>query len=178
MANNAHKDYLIVKKEEIITSKTEEISRLNLLLKEKDIVIEQLQIQKMELQIELIKCQNNYSTIQANLDDIPLPFWIYDTFTGTITYLNQAYERDVLKPMGLTKFDVIGKRLEDVFKPETVENFKKGNKYVIDTGDDFVKVERSFTKKNQVVYWRVTKYAIYQYGKRRYIGGIAFKIKK
>jgi hypothetical protein len=130
----------------------------------------------MELEIELFKCQSEFTSITSSLDDIPLVCWKRNAHSKLITYINLAFETEVLQPLGLSKFDLLYKQDESVFGKEYSEKYLESFNYVLNTGKSITRVEPSIDKDGIIHEWRTTKYPIFKDGRVESVGGISYKI--
>jgi len=91
---------------------------------------ENLEVVREELKKEIYDMRNEIDRLNAKLvimesghSDMPFPVWLKDS-DGRMMYLNEAYEKMFLRPMGLTREDYIGKYDTDIWDKETAEHFK------------------------------------------------------
>lgn len=126
-----------------------------------------------KLKVDLVKCQNNYNLIRSGLDDLPIPAYIIDAYTYRASYVNPAYEDFYLKPLGFTKFDILGTTGSHIFGEKAIKAFHETN-------------EKLKQRKTPVSEWEPvyrdprekrenTKFLIYQMGQLTHIGGISYE---
>ncbi len=160
-------DKLLLKRENIV---------LEIELKKRSIQLESLKGQNMELQIELVKCQAEYRNVKSSLDDIPLVCWKRDVQTGMIIYVNDAFVRDILRPMGKGRFDLLFKPDHLVFGKDYQSEYRSAFEYVVSTGKSITKNDIRGNRKFGTSKWKSTWYPIYENGSIVAVGGIAYKI--
>lgn len=177
LAVGLRKDYIILKKDLRIVNLSDKVDS-NLVKRDSlQLLLEKTRGNNYRLQIELVQCQAEYNLIQASLDDIPLPCWIRDAKTGYIVYVNDAFERQVLIPMGKNKFDLLGKPDDQIFGKALADSYKIGDDYVRMHLTPFEKIDTSKNKKGKIRRWKSNKYPIFENkGKLTHIGGIAYSI--
>lgn len=137
--------------------------------------LEQEQSKRISLEIELVKCRADYGFIQSSLDDLPLPAWITDAQTNIVRYVNPAYERIFLSPLGFTKFDLIGNTANHIFGNKLTAQFNDNNNWVVSNRRSLNKKEDVLEADNKIVKWNTVKYPIFEYDRVRAIGGVAYK---
>lgn len=146
-----------------------EVEKVELQLK----LEEQKQI-NFQLQIELVQCQADYGFIRSSLDDLPLPAWITEAETNIVRYVNPKYETMFLKPLGYTKFDLIGKTANHIFGDELTRRFNLNNQWVIDNKRSLERKENVLMENQQLKLWNTVKYPIFEYERVRAVGGVAY----
>jgi hypothetical protein len=152
-----------------------ENARIQLALADKSIELEQIKAANTELQIELVKCQAEYNNTQSSLDDMPLVCWKRNVRTGLISYLNDAFEKEVLQPLGKDRFDLLYKADSLVFGSTYSKTYLESFNYVVSTGKSITRVEQSI-QNGKVIQWKTTKYPIYRNGELQSVGGISSKL--
>lgn len=136
---------------------------LKIRLKEKEIELERLKSQNMELRIQLIKCETQFNNMRANTDNLPLVYWEQSVKTGYIEYVNPAFERQVLKPLGLDKYDLLFRPLEDVFGDDA-SYYMESHIKVYRTGKEHTRIEPLHDTLGNKQLWRSTKFPIRENG--------------
>lgn len=149
--------------------------RLQIQLADKQIELEKIKASNTELKIELIKCQAEYNNTQSSLDDVPYVCWKRNVRTGLISYVNDAYEETMLRPLGKDRFDILYKPDSLVYGSEHSKKYLESFNIVVSTGRPFTRIEQS-KKNGQVVQWKTTKYPIYRNGELESVGGISSKL--
>lgn len=131
--------------------------------------------EKFQLEIELLKCRVEYEDISSDFNDLPVPYWRQDIKSGYITYCNDAYVEQVLIPMGLKRYDMLFRPLEEVFGKKYADGFKLSFDRVVKTGIPETLVEQSM-EKGKIINWRSTKYLYPRVGKPQGLAGVAYKL--
>lgn len=149
---------------------------LEIELKAKSIKLEELKAKNMELQIELVKCQAEYNNSESSLNDIPIVAWKRSHTTNLITYVNKAFIREVLVPMGRDKYDMLYHTDESVFGKKYADQYKMLYNQVKSTKEKATMVVYSETKTGKVIKWKSTCYPIFLNNELYEIGGVAYKI--
>lgn len=137
--------------------------------------IEVLRRNNMRLEIELIKCRTHYSNVRANTDNMPLVYWERDVKTELITYLNPAFEKVVLTPLGKDKYDLLYKDDENVFGKDAKE-YKHSFNFVRITGKKTTRTEISHDTLGNEIRWKSTKFPIYENGVMTKVGAVSYMI--
>ena len=149
---------------------------LEIELKSKSIKLEELRADNMELQIELVKCQAEYNNSESSLNDIPLVAWKRSVQTDLVTYVNKAFVKDVLHPMGKDKFDMLYHSDESVFGKGYSDQYRVLFNQVKRTKEKQTMIVYSETKNGKIIRWKSTCYPIFLNNELYEIGGIAYKV--
>lgn len=149
--------------------------RLQVQLADKQIELERIKAANTELQIELIKCQAEYNNTKSSLDDLPYVCWKRNVRTGLISYVNDEFEKVVLKPLGKDRFDILYKPDSLIFGSEYSKKYLESFNIVVSTGRPFTRVEPS-EENGKIIQWKTTKYPIYRNGELESVGGISSKL--
>lgn len=167
-------DLYVMKKELIETrAHSEEYRREAIAM---DIKYIEAQNKNMQLQIELVQCRAEYMDFRSSLDDIPYPAWRRDVETEYITYVNDAFVEQSLKPLQKNRFDLLYKPSENIYGKMDAEHLKSfywvvKHKRVKET------VDRQIAGSG-FIYWRSTKYPIFEDGKIKAVGGLTIPTTK
>lgn len=105
---------------------------------------------------------------------IPVPSWLKD-LDGTMLALNEAYEDNFLKPLGLCRADYIGKTDYDIWDDETAKEYQQNDVKVLNS------IEKVWFGKEKIVLngvdvtdqWKMLKYVRFAGDLEIGIGGMA-----
>lgn len=105
---------------------------------------------------------------------IPVPSWLKD-LDGTMLALNEAYEDNFLKPLGLCRADYIGKTDFDIWDEETANEYQQNDVKVLNS------IEKVWFGKEKIVLngvdvtdqWKMLKYVRFAGDLEIGIGGMA-----
>ena len=105
---------------------------------------------------------------------IPVPSWLKD-LDGTMLALNEAYEDNFLKPLGLCRADYIGKTDFDIWDDETAKEYQENDVKVLNS------IEKVWFGKEKIVLngvdvtdqWKMLKYVRFAGDLEIGIGGMA-----
>lgn len=105
---------------------------------------------------------------------IPVPSWLKD-LDGTMLALNEAYEDNFLKPLGLCRADYIGKTDFDIWDEETAKEYQENDVKVLNS------IEKVWFGKEKIVLngvdvtdsWKMLKYVRFAGDLEIGIGGMA-----
>lgn len=105
---------------------------------------------------------------------IPVPSWLKD-LDGTMLALNEAYEDNFLKPLGLCRADYIGKTDFDIWDDETAKEYQQNDVKVLNS------IEKVWFGKEKIVLngvdvtdqWKMLKYVRFAGDLEIGIGGMA-----
>ena len=105
---------------------------------------------------------------------IPVPSWLKD-LDGTMLALNEAYEDNFLKPLGLCRADYIGKTDFDIWDEETARQYQENDVRVLNS------IEKVWFGKEKIVLngvdvtndWKMLKYVRFAGDLEIGIGGMA-----
>ena len=105
---------------------------------------------------------------------IPVPSWLKD-LDGTMLALNEAYEDNFLKPLGLNRADYIGKTDFDIWDEETARQYQENDVRVLNS------IEKVWFGKEKIVLngvdvtndWKMLKYVRFAGDLEIGIGGMA-----
>ena len=132
-----------------------------------------IQLYKQEMQ-DHSKTRREFSQLKAdlaalngNVIHIPFPYWIKDR-DSRIVYLNDAYEEEILRPLGLYKADVLGTIGEAMFdNPMEIETIISNDQQVLRLGKT-IAVSESVKGKSGTSW----KFPIYKDGYLYLMGGV------
>ncbi|NJB36398.1 hypothetical protein [Croceivirga sp. JEA036] len=176
IGNSARKDYIILAKEEVITQNRKQIQQLEIVNKNKDIELERLRKENLELKIDYVKLQTAFNNVRANTDNMPLVYWERETGTELFTYVNPAFERQVLEPLGYDRHDILYTNGAQIFGKKYASQYLKSFRWVVKTGKIYAGVEPSKDVTGKIVSWKSTKFPIYESGELSRVGGISYKV--
>ena len=105
---------------------------------------------------------------------IPVPSWLKD-LDGTMLALNEAYEDNFLKPLGLCRADYVGKTDFDIWDEETAKEYQENDVRVLNS------IEKVWFGKEKIVLngvdvtndWKMLKYVRFAGDLEIGIGGMA-----
>lgn len=105
---------------------------------------------------------------------IPVPSWLKD-LDGTMLALNEAYEDNFLKPLGLSRADYVGKTDFDIWDEETAKEYQQNDVKVLNS------IEKVWFGKEKIVLngvdvtdqWKMLKYVRFAGDLEIGIGGMA-----
>lgn len=105
---------------------------------------------------------------------IPVPSWLKD-LDGTMLALNEAYEDNFLKPLGLCRADYIGKTDFDIWDEETAKEYQQNDVKVLNS------IEKVWFGKEKIILngvdvtdqWKMLKYVRFAGDLEIGIGGMA-----
>ena len=105
---------------------------------------------------------------------IPVPSWLKD-LDGTMLALNEAYEDNFLKPLGLCRADYIGKTDFDIWDDETAKEYQENDVKVLNS------IEKVWFGKEKIILngvdvtdqWKMLKYVRFAGDLEIGIGGMA-----
>lgn len=156
--------------------KDEKILRLELGIKKETGLNKKKDIELTQLKIELITCQANFGNSNSDMTELPIPAWRRSVASGFIVWCNDAFEDQVLKPLGKTKEDLIYKHDSLVFGIEGSKKYEATWRRVYETGEELRVVEPLYFADGSIVNWRSLKFPIPKNGKITHVGGITDKI--
>lgn len=125
--------YLSYKGQERFTKK---LNNLEFKIHQQDSIINILKLENQALKYQGLLLLDAYK-------DDPNPRWITDAKTNEVVSINDAYEKIHLKPLGYTRFDLIGTTGEHIFGKIVVDKFITNNQLVLRLG-------RAITFKNEL----------------------------
>ncbi len=137
------------------------------------------EIAKLKTELKLIEREWSIkiALFESAHSDLPLPMWLKDE-KGKMLALNDAYERQFLRPFGLSKSDYLNHYDSDVWPQEIAEQFLKHDTKVLESGQVWEGVELVPDPDDERILqkWQIVKYLRTSAGIKIGIGGIAVKI--
>ncbi len=103
--------------------------------------------------------------------DLPFPQWIKDEH-GVMQSINAQYVDMVLKPLGLTALDYLGKTDHDVFPKEIADAFLGNDRNVWETGQAFRGLEL-VSSPDGPKWWFIVKFLRTLKGQKLGVAGVA-----
>lgn len=122
----------------------------------------ELKIQVKELSDKFSTLQRNYETLNSLHLDIPMPLCIV-TKSGTMTHCNYAYEEMYLKPLDLTREEILGLDLIEIFGLDIGLEYMKGWDIIHKKKEAVIFAERVLhdVKGEKVGYQKFIKYPLF-----------------
>ena len=129
-----------------------------------------------QLQQSIVELQSKLIILESSQADLPIPMWVKD-LNSIVLYVNDAYEREFLKPFGYSKYDYIGKTDFQIWPEELARNYVQNDRKVIDSKIILYTVEQTSNEADGEK-WFIIKYLRYAAGKPIGIAGIAIPKKQ
>lgn len=108
--------------------KNQEILAVNVTKLENKVEEQEILIDTLNKEIQTYKI--NSILYKANEDRNPTPMWLADVKTGTILWVNKAYEKKYLLPKFTNREEFMGTDGSYVFGEEEVNKFKANNRMI------------------------------------------------
>ena len=154
-----------------INSRKQDVNEYQFLLNERKEITNDLSLRVLSLETEVKRLQQNeyeHKTEIASLKnkiilfesshaDIPLPMWLKDT-TGTMLYLNSAYEEQFLIPRDFTAADYIGNDDFSVWSDEISKEFRASDNKVVRNKSSIKTIETLEDVDGNIYYGLILKY--------------------
>lgn len=118
--------------------------------------IKALREENTRLEIEITKLRHELEIFESTAGYSPLPSW-RKTLDGTMLWLNEAYEKRFLLPMGKTKSDYISHKDPEVWGEEIGRRFQAHDVEVVRTGKIATFMEE-FPVEGVMERWLIIKY--------------------
>lgn len=137
------------------------------------------EIAKLKTELKLIEREWSIkiALFESAHSDLPLPMWLKDE-KGKMLALNDAYERQFLRPFGLNKNDYLNHYDSDVWPQEIADQFLIHDTRVLESGQVWEGKELipDPDNENTLQEWQIVKYLRTSAGIKIGIGGIAIKV--
>ena len=120
---------LIAVYKDLLDSNKETLKEYSVRLDDLERTVENLKTEVHRKDKEIQHLRNQLLIFESSHSDVPVPIWLKDT-NGVMLFLNDEYEKTVLRPLNRTKEDYIGETDFKIFSPEVASNFRKHDRRV------------------------------------------------
>jgi len=114
---------------DLLDDNKETLKDYNTRLDDLERTVENLKTEVHRKDKEIQHLRNQLLIFESSHSDVPVPIWLKDT-NGIMLFLNDEYEKAILRPLNKTKKDYIGETDFKIFPSDIASNFRKHDRRV------------------------------------------------
>ena len=114
---------------DLLDSNKETLKECGIRLDDLERTVENLKTEVHRKDKEIQHLRNQLLIFESSHSDVPVPIWLKDT-NGIMLFLNDEYEKAILRPINKTKEDYIGETDFKIFSSDVASTFRKNDRRV------------------------------------------------
>jgi len=114
---------------DLLDSNKETLKECGIRLDDLERTVENLKTDVHRKDKEIQHLRNQLLIFESSHSDVPVPIWLKDT-NGIMLFLNDEYEKAILRPINKTKEDYIGETDFKIFSSDVASTFRKNDRRV------------------------------------------------